>query len=94
MINNFFARVVVDEAKIIDFNAEFKYISSWLQKPKDAENDDCVFGREHIMFVGVVERDTLTLLTYDPMLHNSIARDIADCSLAWRTIKNENFAVA
>ena len=34
MINNFFAGVVADEAKIIDVNAELKYIASWLEKEK------------------------------------------------------------
>ena len=34
MINNFFAGVVADEAKIIDVNAKLKYIASWLEKAK------------------------------------------------------------
>ena len=52
------------------------------------------------MFAGVVEFDelhqshTLTFVTYESMLQNLIALDIADCNRAWRTINNANFAVA
>ena len=88
MINNFLARIVAVEATQIDFNAKLNYIASWLEKPKDCENNDCVFERECIMFVDAVERDTLTLLTYKPMLQNSFARDIVDCRRAWMTITN------
>ena len=70
VIDNLLAGVRAAETKIVDLDAELKYIADWLEKPKYAENIDCVFDEECTMFTYVKEFDDMGQQEILTPLHN------------------------
>lgn len=66
----------VAEETIVDFYVELKFITDWLEKPKNAENVDYVCDEKCIRFADAEEI----------LLQNSTAQNIAGCNRAWMTI--------
>ena len=78
LINKLLVGFKAAKERIVDFDAELKFIEDWLEKPK---NVDYVCDAECIRFADAEE----ILLQISTTLH------IADCNRAWRTIISEKF---